>query len=234
MAGIFVRYRRDDTQGWVGHLTQALQDGFPQTDVFYDIDTIQPGEDFTVAIDRAMSSCQVVLVLIGPQWLNAQTEEARPRMDDPEEFVRREIAAAPALPILVVPVLFGGAAMPPAASLPEVLRPLAHRQGHEITNKRWDYDCNQLLQVLGKALGVRPRHGSLEKGASPGQGIAVARGLTVTEKGRVRNIVGARVTGEGDAAPIGRIDVAEGAHIAGEAGDIVGIDIVKGTKKDSG
>ena len=66
MAGIFVSYRRDDTQGWAGRLARALQGSFPKTQVFYDIATLQPGEDFPVAIDRALSSCQAALVLIGP------------------------------------------------------------------------------------------------------------------------------------------------------------------------
>src|SRR5215217_2119619 len=144
MTGIFVSYRRDDTQGWVGRLARALQEGFPQAQVFYDIATIQPGEDFPVAIDRALSSCQVMLVLVGPRWLSAQTVEGRRRIDEPDDFVRHEIAAALARPILVVPVLLGGAALPAIASLPEVLQPLVRRQGHEITDKRWDYDCDLL------------------------------------------------------------------------------------------
>ncbi len=71
MAGIFISYRHDDTQGWVGRLARALQESFPQAEVFYDIATLQPGEDFPRAIERALLSCQVVLVLIGPRWLRS-------------------------------------------------------------------------------------------------------------------------------------------------------------------
>src|SRR5215813_10867545 len=116
MAGIFVSYRRDDTQGWVGRLAHDLRESFLQAQVFYDIAAIGPGEDFVIAINRALSSCQVVLVLIGPRWLSAQTADGRRRIDDPDDLVRLEVAAALAQPILVVPVLFNGAAMPAAAS----------------------------------------------------------------------------------------------------------------------
>jgi hypothetical protein len=223
MAGIFVSYRRDDTQGWAGRLERALQESFPKTQVFYDIATLQPGEDFPVAIEGALSSCQAALVLIGPRWLSVQAAEGQRRIDNPDDFVRLEIAAALARPILVVPVLLGGAAMPKAASLPEVLQPLARKQGHEISDKRWDYDCDLLLQKLGDALGVRPLRSSRQEGAAPGEGISVGRGLTITNS-RVDDIVGVKLSGGTDVAPPGRIDVARDARIQdAEVGDIAGL-----------
>jgi hypothetical protein len=223
MAGIFISYRRDDTQGWVGRLTRALQESFPETQVFYDIATIQPGQDFRAAIDRALSSCRAALVLIGPRWLSVQTAEGQRRIDSPDDVMRLEIAAALARPILVVPVLLGGAAMPAAASLPEVLQPLARRQGHEISDKRWDYDCDLLLQTLGEALGMRPLRSTRQEGVVPGEGISVGRGLTITNS-RVGDIVGVKLSSGKDVTPPGRIDVARDARIQdAEVGDITGL-----------
>ena len=223
MAGIFVSYRRDDTQGWAGRLARALQESFPETQVFYDIATLQPGEDFPRAIDRALSSCQAALVLIGPRWLSAQTAERRRRIDNPDDVVRLEIAAALARPILVVPVLLGGTAMPNAASLPEVLQPLARKQGHEISDKRWDYDCDMLLQTLGEALGMRPLRSSRKEGVAPGEGISVGRGLTITNS-RVGDIVGVKLSSGKEVTSPGRIDVARDARIQdAEVGDIAGL-----------
>ena len=223
MVGIFVSYRRDDTQGWAGRLARALQESFPKTQVFYDIATLKSGEDFPAAIDRALSSCQAALVLIGPRWLSAQTAEGQRRIDNPDDFVRLEIAAALARPILVVPVLLGGAAMPKAASLPEVLQSLARKQGHEISDKRWDYDCDLLLQALAEALGVPPLRSSRQQGAAPGEGISVGRGLTITNS-RVGDIVGVKLSGGKDVAPPGRIDVARDGRIQhAEVGDIAGL-----------
>ena len=223
MAGIFVSYRRDDTQGWAGRLARALQESFPKTQVFFDIATLQPGEDFPVAIDLALSSCQVSLVLVGPRWLSAQTSEGRRRIDNPADVVRLEIAAALARSILVVPVLLGGAAMPIAASLPEILQPLVRRQFHEISDKRWDYDCDMLLQTLGEALGVRPLSSSHREGVVPSEGISVGHGLAITNS-RVGDIVGVKMSGGTDVSSPGRIDVARDARIQdAEVGDIAGL-----------
>jgi len=228
MTGIFVSYRRDDTQGWVGRLTRALQESFPQAQVFYDIATIRPGQDFSIAIDRALSSCQAALVLIGPRWLSAETADGQRRIDEPDDFVRHEIAAALARPILVVPVLLGGAGMPAAASLPEALRPLARRQGHEITDKRWDYDCGLLLDAVGEAVGMPP----LRTPSEQDEGISVGRGLVITGS-RVGDIVGVKASEGGDIAAPGRIDVAQGARIENaELGDIAGVKTQKNNKKD--
>jgi hypothetical protein len=172
-----------------------------------------------------LSSCQVLLAVIGPRWLNAQTSEGQRRLDDPADYVRIEIATALARPILVVPVLLGGVAMPRAANLPEPLQPLARRQGHELSNKRWDYDCGQLLPVLGEALGMAPRgiH-SPESGTA----ISVGEGLVI-KNSRVGDIVG--VKGGAPTPSTGRIEVGRGGRIEdSETGDIAGI---KKTEKDS-
>jgi len=231
MAGIFISYRREDSQGWVGRLARALQESFPQAGVFYDIATIRPGEDAVAAIDDALSSCQAVLAIIGPRWLSAQTAEGQRRIDDPVDFVRLEIERALVRPVRVVPVLFGGAAMPKASDLPESLRPLARRQAHEISDKRWDYDCDLLLKSLGEALGMPPVPGGHREGAPQGAGISVGHGLTITNS-RVGDIAGVKVSGEGQVVPPGPIDVARDARVQdAEVGDIAGVKTQK--KKDS-
>jgi hypothetical protein len=225
MSDIFVSYRREDTQGWVGRLTRAVQEGFPPAQVFYDIATIRPGKDFPTAIEQALSSCQIMLVLIGPRWLSAQTTEGQRRIDEPDDFVRIEIATALARSILVVPVLFGGARMPTAAILPDVLRPLARRQGHELSDTRWDYDCDLLLQVVGESMGVPPQRNSLKEGSALRGDISVARGATIANA-RVGDIVGVKVSGFGTVISPDSIDVAENAHIRdSEIGDVAGVKI---------
>jgi hypothetical protein len=232
MAGVFISYRREDSQGWVGRLARALQESFPRAGVFYDIATIRPGEDAVAAIDDALSSCQAVLAIIGPRWLSAQTAEGQRRIDDPVDFVRLEIERALVRPVRVVPVLFGGAAMPKASDLPESLRPLARRQAHEISDKRWDYDCDLLLKSLGEALGMMPSVlGGHREDATHGAGISVGHGLTITNS-RVGDIAGVKVSGEGQVVPPGPVDVARDARVQdAEVGDIAGVKTTK--KKDS-
>jgi hypothetical protein len=99
-----------------------------------------------------VASCDVLLVLIGGQWLTITGDDGRRRLDDPEDFVRLEVQAALARDILVIPVLAGKARMPRAAELPDDLAKLARRQALELSSARFDADMGKLLRVLDQAL----------------------------------------------------------------------------------
>ena len=66
---IFINYRRDDTSGYSGRLYDALAARFGHDFVFMDIDAIEPGEDFTQVVKRRVGSCDVLIALIGREWL---------------------------------------------------------------------------------------------------------------------------------------------------------------------
>lgn|GEM_PF-5452608 len=151
MTKIFLSYRRGDTAGYVGRLTDRLCAHFGRDAVFRDLDSIAPGRDFTVAIDEAIASCDVVVVVIGRNWLAATNLDGGRRLDDPDDFVRVEIATALELRAQVIPVLVDGAGIPPAKSLPAPLVPLAHRNALEISDSRWDYDVQRLINLLDPA-----------------------------------------------------------------------------------
>src|SRR5690242_8041685 len=91
---VFVSYRRGDAAGWVGRLSEALRGKFGRNNVFMDIDSLQAGADFIEYIKKRVSSCNVLLGVVGPQWLNASTAEGIRRLDDPNDFVRLEIIGA--------------------------------------------------------------------------------------------------------------------------------------------
>lgn len=115
-----------------------------------DVTDIDPGRDFRLEIERAVGTCEVLLAVIGRDWLQTQTASGRRRLDDPGDYVRLEIAAALRRNIPVIPVLVEGAGMPGAADLPEDLRPLAHRQAVELRHAHWDRDESALIDHLGK------------------------------------------------------------------------------------
>jgi formylglycine-generating enzyme required for sulfatase activity len=149
LGSIFISYRRQDAAGWAGRLAADLRREFPQTEVFQDIASIGIGEDFVDAMRRALESCAVAIVLIGPRWLDVRDDHGQRRLDDPEDWVRLEIEESLKRPGLrVVPLLVGNATMPKAADLPASLRLLARRNAHEISDKRWDYDLSQLVKAL--------------------------------------------------------------------------------------
>ena len=91
---IFVSYRRKDTAGYAHLVYTLLRNEFGAENIFMDVDTIEPGQDFVESIHRAVSLCDVLVVLIGPRWLNIQDEGGARRLDDPNDFVRVEIASA--------------------------------------------------------------------------------------------------------------------------------------------
>jgi formylglycine-generating enzyme required for sulfatase activity len=153
VARIFLSYRRDDTGPYAGRLYDRLQQHFGRDDLFMDIDTITLGLDFVEAIQDAVGSCQVLLAVIGRQWLTSTDPEGNRRLDNPEDFVRLEITTALRRDIRVIPVLVGGASMPRATELPEELRPLARRQALAVGD-RFHPDVDRLMQALETVLGV--------------------------------------------------------------------------------
>jgi len=76
MSGIFVSYRREDSAGWTGRLADSLKEHFGPESIFMDIDGIELGTDFTVALHKALESCKIVLAMIGPEWATLTTSQA--------------------------------------------------------------------------------------------------------------------------------------------------------------
>ncbi|TDH21433.1 TIR domain-containing protein [Segetibacter sp. 3557_3] len=146
---IFISYRRHDTAGEAGRLVDSLKQHFSDEEIFIDIDTIQPGLDFTEVISESLKKCDVLLALIGPEWL-ASNAEGKRRIDNPDDFIRLEIAEALKRNIRVIPVLVDNAELPEAADLPADLKGLIRRQAYEVSNKRWKFDVEELVKSLKK------------------------------------------------------------------------------------
>lgn len=154
MRGIFISYRRDDAEGQAGRLFDDLSSHFGRDAVFMDVAGIKKGLDFRRIIDAHVASCGVLLVIIGKQWLSAADANGKRRLDDANDFVRLETAAALSRDIPVVPVLVHGAVMPTESDLPSGLKELAYRNGTELTHARWDSDVKLLVEDLRPYLDV--------------------------------------------------------------------------------
>ncbi|HKH47651.1 MAG TPA: toll/interleukin-1 receptor domain-containing protein [Thermoanaerobaculia bacterium] len=146
-ANIFVNYRREDSAGHSGRLFDRLSNRFPGR-VFMDIDTIEPGVDFVEVIKKAVGCCEVLIVVIGREWLNLKDAAGRRRLDDPEDFVRLEVAAALERNIRVIPVLVEDAPMPRPEALPPELAKLARRNAIELSDARWAFDVDRLIKTI--------------------------------------------------------------------------------------
>ncbi len=151
MARIFISYRHEDAGMGVGRLTDALREHFTHEQVFQDISSIDPGADFVEALNKALADCAAVLVVIGPKWVSAADRHGRRRLEDPDDWVRREVAEALSRPSLpVFPLLVDGATMPDAEELPVDLKGLVRRQASELTLRHWAQDIASLATMLRK------------------------------------------------------------------------------------
>jgi len=154
---IFISYRRDDTEGEAGRLFDDLVRSFGENSVFMDVAGINPGMDFRKAIDDNVSSCGVLLALIGPTWATITNGDGTRRLDDPNDFVRLEIASALARNIAVIPVLVHNSRMPHPEQLPDNLKDLAFRNSVELTHARWNSDVQLLIDALGQYVSASSR-----------------------------------------------------------------------------
>jgi hypothetical protein len=145
---IFLNYRRDDSAGHAGRLYDSLTERFGEQHVFMDVDKIAPGTDYVDAIDDAVGSCDVLLALIGRDWLASADGTGQRRIDNPSDFVRLEIEAALQRDVRIFPLLVQGATMPDGSELPGELTRLARRNALELSDTRWNYDVERLEQAL--------------------------------------------------------------------------------------
>jgi len=172
MARLFLSYRRSDSGAYADRLAQRLR-AFQFDTVFLDRDGIGLGEDYAERIRASLSQSAAVLVLMGKTWLQSADDGGRRRLDDPGDWVRREVALALTLGVPVIPVLFDSARMPDANQVPADLATLATKQCYEINANYFDRDADDLARRLEATL-VAAAAGA--RGARAPQG-AIGAGL---------------------------------------------------------
>src|SRR5215475_2478142 len=158
--GIFVSYRREDSEHLAGRLYDRLADRFGEGQVFMDVDTIELGVDFGEEIVRAVARCKVLLAVIGPGWLTAADERGPRRLDNPKDFVRLEIETALDRGVRVIPILAQGAVMPGQDELPESLARLASRNALLIRHESFRSDAGRLIGAIERVLALVPDSGA--------------------------------------------------------------------------
>ena len=145
-------YRREDSGGQAGRLSDRLVPEFGRENLFLDIDSIPLGVNFVKRLTAAVAACDVLIAVIGPHWLEIRNERNERRIDQPNDFVRVEIAAALQRDIPVIPALVDGAKIPPQDLLPENIKDLAERNGTELRHASFHVDADRLIHELHKIL----------------------------------------------------------------------------------
>jgi hypothetical protein len=150
---LFICYRRDDTQGEAGRLHDLLTATFGDDSVIMDVESVPLGIDYVDHISQQIGHCAAVVVMIGRQWLTITDKRGCRRLDDREDLVRMEIAAALKQKVPVIPVLVQNAAMPDREDLPDDIRLLARRNGIALRHDQWREGVDRLLKDLKSVIG---------------------------------------------------------------------------------
>jgi hypothetical protein len=131
-------------------LRESLAEHFGKENVFLDIDTIPPGVPWRKAIEGTISECDVLLPVIGMHWSSVRDEQGRRRLDQPNDFLRFEIASALQAGVRLIPVQLHGAPMPRPEDLPEEIAELADYQSIHIDDDDWPGDIHKLVGALNR------------------------------------------------------------------------------------
>ena len=174
MGAVFLNYRRGDSEGQARALFVELTRLLGKDSVFMDVDSIALGRDFRTILQERLGSCDVMVSLIGPDWLDAADPAGNRRLESPTDFVRQEIAAALKRNIPVIPVLVQGARMPESDRLPDDLRDLPYRNGFELGHSTWESDVAEMVRRLGLQE-QRPTASIPPERTAHGQGPAIRR-----------------------------------------------------------
>jgi TIR domain-containing protein len=149
MGAVFISYRRADSEGQARALSLELVKLLGRESLFMDVDSIALGRDFRQILQERLQGCDVMLVLIGPRWLDATDTNGNRLLENPRDFVRQEIAAALKRNILVIPVLLQGTPIPAPERLPDDIKDLSYRNGFELEHSTWESDVKEMVKRLG-------------------------------------------------------------------------------------
>lgn len=195
----FVSYRRDDSAAEAKLIADALRRKLPSESVFIDTGSLHAGDAWPEHIRRALAASRFVLVVMGPTWLTAGTNEwGQRRIDGASDWVRLEVAGALRdSQKTVIPILIRGAKMPPDRALPNDVAPITERQPIEIRRDYWDHDVALVTARVSPAAssGVAAPPGSLVdsiwNALSPDLQDAIALAATAARRAG-RNVISTR------------------------------------------
>lgn len=153
---IFISYRRADSKYVVDRIRDRLIATYGDDAVFRDIESIPPGQNFSKVLDDAIAACNVMLVVIGPQWTKIADAQGNKRLFDPADLTRLEVETGLARKeILVIPVLVMYAPMPGVGDIPESIADLLFRNAVSVRNDPdFNSDMLRLIQGIDRFVGT--------------------------------------------------------------------------------
>ena len=177
---VCISYRRSDSMAITGRIFDRLVAHFGGDAIFMDIDDIPFGVDFREHIDRTLRKSDILVAVVGPQWLGPRAGGTA-RIREPADPVAIEIRTALEQHLHIVPVLVDGTKMPDESDLPDSLREFADLNAVDISSGRdFSVHMDRLIRAIvtlsgkGTAPAVAP-----PAGPAPAVQVGPAAGLAL-------------------------------------------------------
>jgi hypothetical protein len=161
---VFINYRGADSRIYGALLYGELVSQFGEHQVFLDSESIPAGADELLSLVR---SARVVLAVIGPHWLMATDATGQHRIDDPDDWLRRELVEAFAAGVRVIPIVTDDATLPTEADLPADIAALSRYQARPLRRRELTNDLTRIiadLAALDADLAAAKRHSTTPPG----------------------------------------------------------------------
>ena len=163
-----------DSHSYGALLYTELVRRFGEDHVFLDAESIPAGADFVEELLARVRSALVLLAVIGPRWRSATDPAGRRRIDDPEDWIRRELAEAFAAGVRVIPVLTELAELPTATELPAEIGALSRCQFRRLRYREPTADLARIVTDLVSVEPVPARAARSRVGAPSGSSTPAA------------------------------------------------------------
>lgn len=150
---VFISYERQDAAGWAGSIYQQLKGYYGSGVVFKDEEETRTGTDWQPRLLRLISECDAFIVIIGHDWGDARMIG---KLNDPTNWVYKEIDAAVDEKKPIFPVVIEGASVPTARIPDKLGRALNRHQFRFRQNSQlWREDIEKLCTDIEAETGLQ-------------------------------------------------------------------------------
>ena len=147
---IFLNYRKIDSTPETRSLKVIFDQVFGVDSTFLDNYTIYSGEEWPEKIKFELFNSQILIVVIGPDWLKVNDSFGNKLLDNTNDWVRIEIEKALYNKIDIIPILVAGAKIPLAEDLPNSIKEICNYQFYELRDSHWKIDIIPIINRIEK------------------------------------------------------------------------------------
>lgn len=155
MNRVFISYRSADGKKDADRLCADLSRLYGADQIFFDKQDLRGGMAWRGAIEQALGTRPVVLLLITPALLDEHHPEGGRRVDRDDDPVVAEMRSARESGAVIVPLLTEGMLMPPMRDWPAALRFIPEAHALKLRTDDWADDVERIVEDLSRH-GIAP------------------------------------------------------------------------------